>query len=382
LSVLLQDHPKRTCMKEQKLTELLEKYRMGICSSEELNLLQNWISESTFPEYQISESELQEEMALLDKRLPLSIKRRRLWLQAVSAAAILICCVGLFFYLKKDPDAKIMYAQKQEIVSGGNKATLTLSNGKKISLTDAPSGELAQQTGISITKTADGQVVYKVTGVATASSSDYNIIETPPGGQFKINLPDGTEVWLNAASALKFPAVFKGAERRVRLTGEAYFEVAKNKAMPFRVETDKNTIEVLGTHFNVNAYENERFMETTLLEGSVSVSSPSGSVKIKPDQQAQFDKNSIKMNVIPVDASDVVAWKNGYFLFEDESIERIMRKLARWYDVDVEYRGNFSNISLWGNISRYKNISEVLAQLELTHAVHFKIEGRRVIVMP
>ncbi|NRF40136.1 FecR family protein [Pedobacter foliorum] len=369
-------------MKEQKLTELLEKYRMGTCSSEELHLLQNWISDSTFAEYQISESELQEEMVLLDKKLSLSVKRRRLWLQTVSAAAILICCVGLFFYLKKDTKSKIMYTQKQEIVSGGNKATLTLSNGKKISLTDAPSGELVQQTGISITKTADGQIVYKVTGVPTASSSDYNVIETPSGGQFKINLPDGTEVWLNAASSLRFPAVFKGTERNVRLTGEAYFQVAKNRAMPFKVETENSTIEVLGTHFNVNAYANERFMETTLLEGSVSVSSPSGSVKIKPNQQAQFDKNNVQINVIPVDASDVIAWKNGYFLFEDESIERIMRKLARWYDVDVEYRGDFSKISLWGNISRYKNISEVLGQLELTHAVHFKIEGRRIIVMP
>lgn len=382
MSVLLQDQPKRICMKEQKLTELLEKYRVGVCSSEELSLLQNWISEGNFTEHQISESELQEEMVLLDKKLSFFVKRRRFWLQAISTAAILICCVGLFFYLKKDTNTKVIYAQKQEIVSGGNKATLTLSNGKKISLTDAPSGELVRETGISITKTASGQVVYEMTGAPTAATSDYNVIETPPGGQFKINLPDGTEIWLNAASKLRFPAVFKGRERRVQLTGEAYFQVAKNKAMPFKVETKNNTIEVLGTHFNVNAYENERFMETTLLEGSVSVSSQSGLVKIKPDQQAQFDKNNSKMNVIPVDANDVIAWKNGYFLFEDESIERIMRKLARWYDIDVVYKGDFSKISLWGNISRYKHISEVLQQLELTHTVHFKVEGRRVIVMP
>lgn len=369
-------------MKDEKLTRLLAKYKKGTCTAEELELLQNWVSDGIWPEYELSDSEMGEELAILERKLPLLVKRPRIWLRVASIAAMLVCCTGLFLYLKRDKNPDNTIVRKNDIVSGGNKATLTLSNGKKISLTDAPSGELVQQTGISITKTADGQVVYEVTGKSAVSSSDYNTIETPVGGQFKINLPDGTEVWLNAASSLRFPAAFQGKERRVRLTGEAYFEVAKNKAMPFKVETENNTIEVLGTHFNVNAYENERFMETTLVEGSVSVSNALGTVKIKPDQQAQIDRNSNKMNVIQVDANDVVAWKNGYFLFEDESIERIMRKLARWYDVDVEYRGDFSKISLWGNISRYKNISEVLHQLELTHAVHFKIEERRIIVMP
>lgn len=308
-------------------------------------------------------------------------------LKYASAAAVILCIsAGLWLYLgqSKSKQNHVQVAQvKADIAPGSNKAILTLANGSQVVLDQVmANGEVAKQAGMKITKTEANQLVYAEANGSTQKEIVFNELRTPIGGQYSLVLADGTKVWLNAASSLRFPAEFKGNERKVKLSGEAYFEVAKNKKMPFKVEVNQNTIEVLGTHFNVMAYDNETAMATTLLEGSVMVSNQYNAVLIKPNQQANLNKSNNKFQVTAVDATDAIAWKNGYFLFEDENIESIMRQLSRWYNVDVEYKGAVSKDALWGNVSRFKNISEVLKTLELTKTVHFKLEGRRVIVMP
>jgi ferric-dicitrate binding protein FerR (iron transport regulator) len=198
-------------------------------------------------------------------------------------------------------------------------------------------------------------------------------------------LPDGTNVWLNAMSELRFPVKFGTKERKVELIGEAYFEVAKNKEVPFKVLTAHQEIEVKGTHFNVNSYADENFARTTLLEGSVKISEPATPAKswmLSPGEQAETNKKTGQTVIANANLKGAVAWKNGYFLFNDEKLESIMAKIARWYDIEVVYEGNLEGRSLLGQIERSKNISSILNLLELTGNVHFKISGRRVVVMP
>jgi transmembrane sensor len=276
------------------------------------------------------------------------------------------------------------------IVPGGNKAYLTLADGRTISLTDANNGELAEQAGISIRKTRDGQIIYEVEKDKDAVPK-MNIVSTPKGGQYQVVLPDGTKVWLNAASTIHFPSVFVGQKSRlVELKGEAYFEVAKDKARPFIVKSNGQEVEVLGTHFNINAYSDEGSTKTTLLEGLVKVKGAEKDLKddgkvlkdvlLKPNQQSIFEGN--KFTVINVDTETAVDWKNGYFSFNKESLPAIMRKISRWYDVEIIYQDNYTGYDFTGFVSRKKEVSEVLNLLELTGLVHFKIEGRRITVMP
>lgn len=301
---------------------------------------------------------------------------------AVAASILLVAALSLLFFTKIPSDIRGVYVKHTtHIKPGGNKAYLTLGNGKRIILTDLENGTLSAQNGLQITKTHDGQLVYTITGDQPSGKNDYNIIETPRGGQYQILLPDGTHVWLNAASSLKYPSVFTGKERKVELQGEAYFEVSKNKKMPFKVISSQQTVEVLGTHFNVNSYSEEVEARTTLLEGSVRVEPNHGTgIMIKPGQQSRVKLND-KINVIAADLEEVMAWKSNYFRFNNEKIESIMRKISRWYDVSVEYHGPISEEEFNGTISRTKNISQVLEMLEDTKSVHFKIEGRRIIVM-
>jgi ferric-dicitrate binding protein FerR (iron transport regulator) len=203
------------------------------------------------------------------------------------------------------------------------------------------------------------------------------------GGQYQLLLPDGSKVWLNSGSSIRFPTAFIGKERVVELKGEAFFDIKENKKMPFIVRTNNSMdIKVLGTQFNVMAYEDEKSINTTLLEGSVQILKETGSTYLEPGQAAVLNKGSGKIKVAPADIEDAVAWKNGYFIFSNENIESIMRKVSRWYNVEIEYQGNLNNKDFVGTISRDKNISELLKMLELTGAIHFRIEGRRVTVMP
>ncbi|WP_160292123.1 FecR family protein [Pedobacter lusitanus] len=311
-------------------------------------------------------------------------KNHSLFYRYIAAAIVIVALgTGIYFYqqLKAPADQQRFFAN--DIKPGGNKAVLTLANGKKISLTDAENTELANESGIRMTKTGDGQLICEVSGKRSAADPHTrNCIETPKGGQYQIQLPDGTKVWLNASSSLKYPDNFGMAkERRVELTGEAYFEVAHNQAVPFRVMLRNQLVEVLGTHFNINGYEDEAAIRTTLLEGSVKLSRTDSQISaiLKPGQQARLQQGGFRLK--EVDALEAVAWKNDEFLFNDEDFLTAMRKIARWYDVEVVYDSSAPiDFQLGGSVKRSKNISAVLTLIELTGKVHFKIEGRRVTV--
>lgn len=304
----------------------------------------------------------------------------------MAAAAAFVIPMSLYIY-QRNQVKPVSSQLTSKITPGGNKAVLTLENGSKISLTDVKNGEVANQSGAVITKNRDSQLVYQSVS-STAKEIAYNTIETPKGGQFQLILSDGTKVWLNAASSLRYPSTFGRGNRKVELVGEAYFEVAKNAAKPFLVSSNKQVVEVLGTHFNVNAYTNEPVVSTTLLEGSVKVISPfTNTYKIiKPGQQSLIhsdDINKTGIKVKNIDPDEAVAWKNGYFMFEKEGLASILRKVSRWYDVEIEnpQGEKLDKLLFSGTLSKYSDVSKVLRKLELTESVHFKIVGRRIIVM-
>ena len=265
------------------------------------------------------------------------------------------------------------------IKPGGNKAVLTLANGTQIPLNNTHPGIIATQNNIPVTQQANGGIAYQENSEGIVSSQTFNTLATPVGGQFTITLADGTKVWLNSMSSLKYPVSFAGAERRVELTGEAYFEVAKNKTMPFIVTVNGSEVKVYGTHFNIMGYNAEDNINVTLLEGSVKVSNADQSKMLLPGQQAVI-KNGIAIS--PADGEQAIAWKNGKFNFAHEHIQTIMRKLARWYDIDVTYQGKPTREGFVGTLPRSQNLAEILKTLELTGLVHFKTEGRSVTVMP
>ncbi|MDB5061532.1 MAG: hypothetical protein JWP67_1375 [Mucilaginibacter sp.] len=307
---------------------------------------------------------------------------------AVAATVLLFTVIGSYFYSYKKV-VKQQVAQnhvfKNDIQQGRNKAILTLGNGKKIVLDDAKNGQLAVEGNVAITKNVDGQIIYDAadqTSTATATAEiAYNTIATPKGGQYQVRLPDGSWVWLDAASSITFPSTFTGDKRRVQLAGEAYFEVAKDPAKPFLVNVDeKQQIEVLGTHFNVQAYPDDHDIKTTLLEGSVKLLYRNKQAILKPGQMAVNDPDQ-SLLIKPADIYEVMAWKNNMFVFNNENIKSIMKRLSRWYDVDVVFEGNVEKVNFFGNYSRSKSLVNLLKDIELTEKVHFKIKGRRVTII-
>lgn len=381
-------------MKEAK--ELLEKYRSGKCSPQEKLLLQKWFHQLHENELtELTEADLKTAKKEFRKKISPLIKDygvKTIWPRYISAAAIIIIIsVGTLFYkdyLKKSEAKHAVSEAKNDISPGGNIATLTLADGRKISLTDAKNGHLAEQSGIKISKTADGQLVYNIANNENSSQSlSYNTIETPAGGQYQVILPDGSKVWLNSASSLRYPVRFTGNERKVEISGEAYFEVAHNNKMPFRVINSNQTVEVLGTHFNIMAYPDESSTNTTLLEGSVKIIKENKSKIISPGQQTRVKNGNI--DVASVDVTQAIAWKEGYFMFKNEDIQSIMRQISRWYNLEVKYEGQIPERVFGAKISRARNVSEVLEILESTGSIHFKIipgdaqgKERRIIVMP
>ncbi|SDS33672.1 FecR family protein [Mucilaginibacter mallensis] len=311
------------------------------------------------------------------------------WGKIAAAASILlfISIGGYFLWHKQAPGKQIVHNQPlhNDIAPGGNKAILILASGKQIVLTGAKNGTLAKQGAITISKTSNGQVVYTDASTAAQNTAfiSYNSIETPRGGQYHLTLADGTNVWLNAASSIKYPTAFTGNERRVEITGEAYFEVKHDAAKPFRVICNGQIVEDLGTHFNINAYSDESAVKTTLLEGSVAVTSVGKNKILKPGEQAQLENGDI--HLANVDVDEMVAWKNGLFDFKDANIGIVMRQLARWYDVDVEYEGKIPDILFTGKLHRDINAAQILDMLSY-FKVHFKIENegvkKKIIVMP
>lgn len=322
--------------------------------------------------------------------LPVSGKNNIVKLYAgwvkIAAAVLIFASVGFYFVRRQK-----MGAVKNEvanttarIVPGSNKAILTLATGKSIVLDSAANGALANLGKSQVNKVGDGKLVYDVLPNATHAGVNavlYNTLTIPPGGQYQVVLPDGTQVWLNSSSSLSYPTEFAGNSRTVKLTGEAYFEVAKNKDKPFYVEMNNVQAKVLGTHFNISAYADDDDLTTTLLEGSVQISKNGSLTLLKPGQQAVIGSNANAITVSKAHINEAMAWKNGYFMFNDDNIVDIMKKVSRWYDADIEYQGNFSNQRFGGTFTRSKSIADLLKNLEQISNVHFKITGRRITVM-
>jgi transmembrane sensor len=326
--------------------------------------------------------------------------KRRIWVYGIAASVLLF--VGLFIVYEtmlKTKKNETGISGINEIQPGGNNAMLTLANGEVINLKEARNGLIDSMGGIDVLKPAEGQLNYEQTG---AGGNGFHILTTPTGGQYSVLLQDGTRVWLNAASSLKYPASFNGKERVVELSGEGYFEVVPHPQpfstggeggtkTPFIVKLkDGVQVEVLGTHFNINAYSDEAMINATLLEGRVSLrhfgnlnaQEGNQSRELLPGQQAGVDVNGKWSVISKVDTSEAVAWKNGKFQFKDATIETIMRQVARWYDAEIVYEGKVDYHFNATTIYRSEALSKLLELLEATNRVHFRIEGRKVIVRP
>lgn len=380
---------------EQKA--LLEKYKNGFCTPQEKAIVENWYNQQSelatdglaAPDYgqvrdEIWNSLLAGRVKTLNQNKSVNkVKGRHL---SIAASLLIVLAAGLFFMMYKRPGQSARPPEQASTVKpGGNKAYLTLSDGKRIALNDTIKGTLAVHAGVRITKTADGQIACEVIPGKTDDPLKYNTLEAPKGGQYQITLVDGTKIWLNAASVLKYPSQFTGKERKVELTGEAYFEVAKSRTKPFVVVSKDQEVQVLGTHFNINAYDDEASIKTTLVEGRVKVFRKTNGMNwdfrmLNAGQQSVLKEKTFQ--VTEVDTEEAIAWKNGYFTFENDNLEMIMRKLERWYDVDVSYTGRISNkVKVMGSISRTTELPEMLKMLESTDKFKFKTEGRRITVM-
>lgn len=305
------------------------------------------------------------------------------WFYSVAASVILlVAAFGIYKIInnKQSKETSIAKNDQTGIQPGGNKATLTLSNGSVIDLTNTPNGLIKGANGTIINKSKDGEILYNDSGTIN-SAANYNILTTPKGGQYKVQLPDGSHIWLNAESSLKYPTVFANSERIVELNGEGYFEIAKDKTKPFKVKlADGSEVKVLGTHFNIMAYENENSKDVTLLEGSVEITKGNDEQNLTPGQQGRIISSKIIL-VNAADTNQVTGWKNGQFIFHDADIQSIMRQVARWYDVDIKYETtNTQHFN--ATISRNEPVLRLLHILEETGQIHFKTENKIIYVLP
>lgn len=335
-------------------------------------------------------------LSLIHEKIRPADKKTRLFSLADwrkwAAAAILVLIAGkLLLDLRPHQPTALKPSINPPVASadrppGTQNAILTLGDGTRITLDSAANGNLAQQGGTRVIK-LNGQIAYS--GKTSGDGSPlFNTISTARGNQYVLILSDGTKVWLNAASSMRFPTSFKGNERKVEITGEAYFEVANNPAMPFKVMAGGGEIQVLGTHFNVNAYSDESAIKTTLLEGAVAVKKDEARLVLSPGQQAKFHpqatsgKNEKTITLLKdIDPERETAWKDGYFWFENTDIHTLMRQVSRWYDVEVAFKGDISDDGFSGKVSRSVPLSKLLKVLE-QYEINFKIEDKRIIVSP
>lgn len=377
-----------------RIEELSEKWLSGKITKAEQEEYDRWYS--SFEDCEVNDL-LESDFIRLENRIYHSIKekvhlgsssaQRKKW-QIFKKIALAAACVGLFitatfhFFSHPSPNEKEKSEALYTVIKPGtDRAKLSFDNGLVFDLDSLDKGQIFQKSGIRIEKNDKGELIYSVIN-SSVDPTDIlkNTISTPNGGQYRVCLPDGSLVWLNAASKLTFPTLFTGDSRIVELSGEAYFEVATKKNLPFKVITAKEEVEVLGTHFNVNSYQEEETSAVSLLEGKVKVSFPSSEEKVlKPGEQVVANKDFV--SVRSVDLTEVVAWKNGEFMFNNENIKSVMQKVARWYDIEVVLSPELEEILIWGAVSKYESIHEVLRIIEMTGLVHFKIEGRRVYVM-
>jgi transmembrane sensor len=364
---------------------LIDKYLQGNCTPEEKATVETWYNRLAagqkdilgLPDY----NELHERIQAGLPAEPEKAKVTRLWPRIAAAASVLlVLSTGVYFALhKKQPVQQIAQNQTHDLLPGSNKAILTLSSGKQLSLTDASNGTIAKEHNTTIEKNKNGTVSYNGDNAQSGGQLVYNTITTPRGGQWYLVLPDGTRAMLDAASSIKYPIAFNGNERRVQITGQVYFEVVHNAAKPFLVDVKEQTIEDRGTHFNINAYDDEPAIRTTLLEGSVKITRGTETALLKPGQQASTVDGSNTIKVGDADLDETVAWKNGLFSFKNADMQTVMRQLSRWYDVDITYEGNIPHRFFNGDMHRNLKASQVLDVLSF-YKVHFEIAGKRIIV--
>lgn len=360
------------------LKELLEKYNLGNCTQEEKVWVENWynLKDHANP-LPISRKEFEEDISEVYDKLPKKEEfsvRKKPWFSIAAALIGGLLMVGIYVYNSGNIAINkqgLSFSLPHDLAPGGNKAQLRLDDNSVIILDDMKVGEIYQHQNFRIRKSENGVVEYlnSSDGNVAESSSLSNEISTPNGGQYQILLPDGSKVWLNASTTLKYPTRFPTDERLVELSGEAYFEVNR-KGIPFYVQTKGQRIEVLGTHFNVDAYDNEQEVKTTLIEGSVKVISGlkrdtkdrGNGLVLKPGEQSVLKNKELKIR--KVDVSQEIAWRNGFFSFQGTDIEDVMREFSRWYDVEVQFVGNMPNTKLWGEIHRNVKASQALQILE------------------
>ncbi|SEJ39822.1 FecR family protein [Dyadobacter koreensis] len=306
------------------------------------------------------------------------------WWRYAAAAIILIFGFGALYKFRSKSEIQtvgLVQPVTKDVPPGGNRAMLTLSDGSTIILDSAANGILARQGSTEVSKKENGQLVYNSSKQDnTKITNQINTLSTPKGGQYQIVLPDGSKVWLNSSSSIKFPAFFSKNERKVEVTGEVYFEVVKDKSKPFKVLFQDTEIEVLGTSFNVMAYRDEAFSKTTLIEGSVSLTNKNTNKRLRPGQQASVGRSG-NITTEEVDIDEAIAWKKGLFFFRDASIAEVMKKAGRWYDVEIEYQGAIPVRQFTGKVSMDVNISELLTMLKYA-GVNCRIDNKKIIISP
>jgi len=401
---LLRLYPECYTMTDQEFLILLEKYKQNQLDQNGIHSLMQEIAEGrrhalieedilrTVENMEVSDSTLtaadQEQIlsALLENIRPSRPKPllfRYRW--SAAAAVALLILTGSAFYMwqsQRKTAAPVTAAavSRPDAKPGTNKALLTLADGAVVELDSSRTGPIPAQGNASVLA-RPGQLVYNKTSSQAPAAVSYNLLRTPKGGQYQLVLPDGTKVWLNAASSLRFPTQFTAATRSVDLTGEAYFEVAKNAAQPFHVKVAGTDITVLGTSFNIMAYTDESAIKTTLLEGAVKVAKGNEERLLKPGQQSQLEAgNNIKV-INDADIELAVAWKNGFTSFRSADIRAIMRQVMRWYNIEVDYEGEIPQRVFTGDIPRDARLSELLQLLEVSK-IHFKMNNDRLVVMP
>lgn len=389
-------------MDTNQAKDLLHRYREGNCNSQEKELVEQWWHQLIETgEWQWDEDDKEEIGLVMKARLierintannisitpvhPIPLLRRTQWWAA--ASILLLLSVGAYFLFINNTENKMPEIAKTDLLNDvqapqTNQATITLANRQRVYLDSVSNGQLALQGNIKLVKLANDQVAYLTTTGEIVKELQYNTLTNPKGSRvIDIMMADGSRVWLNAASSITYPVVFLGKERKVEISGEVYFEVAKNAAMPFKVNKTNSDIEVqvLGTHFNVNAYDDEPSIKVTLLEGSVNVTAGKAHNMLKPGQQALLHNSEIRVEN-NVDLVETMAWKNGNFYFDGTDIKTIMRQIEKWYNVEVHYQAAIP-YSFVARVSRNVPVSELLKLLELTEGVHFKINGNKIFVM-
>ncbi len=385
-----------TSSDRQRLETLARKWLEGSITPQEQEEFSAWYNHGqdipAFIPPESAESEEEHREKILADILRRKPRRRPVsWWKPGAAAAFILLAAGygvfflIFEYQRRANNVGITISN--DIAPGSDKATLTFDDGRSVTLDEQQNGILKYDRGVRIRK-EESMVVYETTG-SGQEKTGYNVITTPRGGQYSLRLPDGSTVWLNAASSLRYPTRFTGQTRTVELKGEAFFDIvpvaASGKSgagkVPFIVNIHgRQTVKVLGTQFNINGYEDELSVKTTLVEGSVEVSAQKGgSTLLKPKQQSALAKTGKLTVTEHADLEEAIAWKNGQILFRDTDIRVIMRQIARWYDVDVIYQDDIPERLFNGGISRNSKLSSFLEILE-TSGIHFKVEGKQIIV--